>query len=125
MSDYKCSQCGATGCKLWRNETRFDGKHPPQSQRGTLYCLPCAEEAEQSSLAWVSPGHISDKVGKMIPAIPVEDRDAFWSYFHAPAELCAWWRSLRTGSPRGAPSMDDVDLPGEIGGSASRKRVRQ
>jgi hypothetical protein len=97
MIDYRCSKCGLTGHKLWRQS------HVCADQIDLL-CATCAESDQKEShpgekievgKSYVD-GHLTDQLGSLVPAIPVEDEDTFWGYTSTPNEGCLWWHQLPT-----------------------------
>lgn len=94
MSDYKCSECGASGCKLWRESHVF-------ANEVALMCAPCAAGAEfediseidqNGSIPWLHRQR-TDQIGSMVPAVPTDD-GSFWGYTSVPESGVAWWRAL-------------------------------
>ncbi len=98
-ADYKCSACGAVGCKLWRQY---------QTACPDLLCLDCSIKDQRKTLVSATPfGRITiksdskhedtsttDQIGWLVPAIPDEEGDGFWGYSSVPNEGCAWWYRL-------------------------------
>lgn len=95
--NYKCCECGATGCKLWRDKDSGDFN--------TLLCATCAAEFQQKDISDIdakgthkcsfSPQR-TDSIGWYLPAVPTETGDNFWGYGSVPANACAWWDRLPT-----------------------------
>lgn len=93
--DYKCDKCGATGVKLWRESYTF-------ADETSLYCFRCAGENQGKDVSSInaegmiptSHGHVTDQIGWLLCAIPVEGRDTYWGYTSVPDEGVAWWKKL-------------------------------
>lgn len=96
---YICSQCGATGVKLWRNSQCC-------VSAVELLCGNCAIEYATSRGHKVS-GPITcdgkvhdedcgqcDQIGWMVPAVPTEDGDTYWGYTSVPHAGVCWWKGL-------------------------------
>jgi hypothetical protein len=97
---YVCRDCGAKGCKLWREYQTF-------LNHQVLRCVDCAgknQERDVSSMdadgRRLSPeydflrGQRSDQIGWLIPAVPTEEGDTFWGYTSVPEPGVQWWRRL-------------------------------
>lgn len=82
---YRCSECGATGVKLWReNNTFLDFQ--------VLRCVHCAcKKAEKPVPTNLMEG---DQLGWLIPAVPTEDGTTYWGYTSVPMMGCIWWKRL-------------------------------
>ena len=95
--DYKCDNCGATGCKLWR-EHRV---HPDFTK---LLCAVCAAKDQYKDITDIDEDglHIGrwgtriDQIGIFIPAIPVEGKNNYWCYKSMPKAGSEWWKKLPT-----------------------------
>lgn len=98
--DYKCSKCGATQCKLWRQYNTF-------ADFIKLLCVTCAGKNQHTSVKSMNSDgkrmtklcksyHRTDQIGHLIPAIPTEDCDTYWGYTSVPEIGCEWWRRLPT-----------------------------
>ncbi|MFC1638019.1 hypothetical protein ACFL2R_01205 [Patescibacteria group bacterium] len=92
--DYNCDQCGALGVKLWREYQTF-------ADCTELLCADCAAKDQnedistmQSDGRYMGKYGMSDQIGGMMPAVPVEDEDTYWGYTSVPPEGCVWWRNL-------------------------------
>jgi len=85
---YKCSKCGAEGCKLWRQAQTL-------ASNIKLLCANCSEKNQH--------GEIDDKhpsaIGWLVEAVPTEDGDTFWGRTSIPKDGCDWWDSLPTRPP--------------------------
>lgn len=92
MVDYRCSDCGAYGVRLWR---------PYQSsmRKDSLACKMCTEHRQQDTLK-------GDEIGWYVPAIHDEADGLFWGYTSVPQYRIEWWRSLPDGSP--APLLRSI-----------------
>ncbi len=94
---YKCRNCGATGCKLWRLYQTF-----PHHQ--SLLCAKCAAKDQKMDVSDIDTdgkhggelGGRTDQIGWYIPAVPTEENDTFWGYTSVPDAGVRWWRSLPT-----------------------------
>ncbi len=93
---YKCSKCGATGCKLWCYYQAF-------LEHQDLVCAKCAAEEEEEDIRLIDKHGMhegicgpTDQIGNRIPAVPTEGGDTFWGYTSIPEPGCIWWRSLPT-----------------------------
>lgn len=110
LPDYHCSDCGASGVKLWR---------PHQGCR-PLRCAACAcqyakvpmEVDEAGTRPFEDCGFRTDNIGWQLPAIPAEP-DTFWGYTSVPESGVAWWKAL----PLAVPDTDRAAqvLRGETG----------
>lgn len=87
--DYKCSECGIKGVKLWRYGNSF---------QINLLCVDCTEEEtrKQCKLNDSDPFEKSDQIGYYLPAVPTADLayEAYWSYTCVPQSGCIWWNNL-------------------------------
>lgn len=91
---YMCSNCGVTGCKLWRQYQTF-------AEHIKLLCGPCAlvDQKEDGVIdargfKTGSHGRPSDSIGWLVPAVPTEDGNTFWGYTSVPQSGVDWWRAL-------------------------------
>lgn len=91
---YKCTECGASGLKLWREYNSFTV---------TLLCAKCAGRNQGKNIDNIDPaGFIgddhdrTDQIGWFIPAVPDEDSESYWGYTSVPDPACDWWRNLPT-----------------------------
>ena len=90
---YVCSQCRATGIKLWRQSSTF-------LEHIELMCAECVCEhlnvdissMDDSGRVETEHGR-TDQVGYMIPAVPTKD-DSFWGYTSVPEDGVNWWHNL-------------------------------
>lgn len=93
--EYKCSVCGKTGIKLWRDYQVFHN----------LYCVDCAKKDQGVEYEVYENGlHESfwrgesmgttDQIKWLVPAIPYKDEYAFWSYTSVPQDRIVWWQKL-------------------------------
>ncbi len=81
---YRCSQCDAAGCKLWRQYQTF-------ADEIQLLCASCAERDQKRE--W-DPAK-GDQIGWLVPAVPTVDGYTYWGYTSVPSEGVHWWHSLR------------------------------
>lgn len=93
-SSYACGVCKKTGVKLWRD---YGGMLSTQ----TLRCIGCAATEEGVSVRRMRPdgthmqdGRMSTWIGRLIPAIPTDENDNFWTFWSIPARAWAWWKRL-------------------------------
>lgn len=99
---YTCTDCGASGVKLWREYSAFASKT-------RLLCARCAM-ADQDK-----PGEVdddgrrdpdspcmrrTDQIGYFVPAVPTE-HGTFWGYTSVPQDRVEWWRGLPTYAAKG------------------------
>jgi len=108
-SDYKCRGCGATNCKLWRENGGF-----PCGDI-LLECVDCAVKSQNNpkvTSAFVKSaaqpgfavaedgmytdhyGSRTDQIGWRAPAVPTEDNSGYWGYTSVPQAGCDWWTRL-------------------------------
>jgi hypothetical protein len=87
---YRCGNCGANGCRLWR-------------EYGTLcpglLCADCAERDQGKRLVFSN----SDTIGWYVPAVPTADDAGWWGYTSVPDAGVAWWKALPTRPDREVP----------------------
>jgi hypothetical protein len=96
-AEYKCSKCGAIGCKLWRGY---------QDMRPDLLCCECAAKEEKKDISdidekgmrnsGIGGGYRTDQIGWQVPAVPDEEGFGYWGYCSVPQAGCDWWRNLPT-----------------------------
>lgn len=101
---YRCSGCGAFGCKLWREYQTF-------LDQQSLLCADCAGEAEGKDVSKIDsdgrrPTALSDnlrtdQIGWRIPAVPTEENNTYWGYTSVPDAGVYWWRQLPTRREKG------------------------
>lgn len=103
--DYKCDDCGATHCKLWREYSAF----PPVR----LECVDCAIKSQNNpniapAFAKIATtvqfkedgsyidhrGEETDAIGWRVPAVPDEANVSYWGYSSVPSAGVMWWKSL-------------------------------
>lgn len=86
---YRCRECGATGCKLWRVGS---------SSCIRLWCLACAEEASGARLQFgaESSDQLYNDGLNLVPAVPTPDGEEWWGYTSVPQDRVEWWRALPT-----------------------------
>ena len=93
--EYKCSKCGTSGVKLWRDYEDTD-----------LLCVKCAAkikgipftDVDEEGLHRAEYGVITDEIGWCVPAVPFEgcDDDTCWGYGSVPDDGIHWWKALPT-----------------------------
>ena len=94
--DYKCKRCGATNCKLWRED--------PATAIPQLLCAYCAGKNEDRSVDDIdaegtrttASGAQTDSIGMYFPAVPDEEGIGYWNYTYVPKAGADWWRKLPT-----------------------------
>jgi hypothetical protein len=93
---YECAECGASGCKLWRQYQTF-------ASHIRLLCVVCAGKDQSvdtsdvdsdGRFAWKDMGTRTDSIAWLVPAIPTEDGETFWGYTSVPQIGVYWWRGL-------------------------------
>jgi hypothetical protein len=92
---YRCSSCGATGVKLWRQYQTF-------LERIELLCASCALKdqikdgpVDDDGRVEFEPGRKTDQIGWLVPAVPAPG-GTFWGYTSVPDDRVRWWRALPT-----------------------------
>lgn len=101
-TDYSCSSCKSTGCKLWRQYNTF-------VVHLGLLCVDCAladqkkdpetlvdERGKHESVVGELEMGPTDQIGWLVPAVPTEDGESYWGYTSVPEAGCLWWRALPT-----------------------------
>lgn len=93
---YKCSDCGATNCKLWRKYQTF-------LNHQNLLCAKCASNEQKEDISSINENGLrksdyglTDQIGWRIPAVPTEDGETFWGYTSTPMNGYEWWKRLET-----------------------------
>lgn len=92
---YKCKECGAENCKLWR-------EYNVVASHNDLRCCPCALKAEGRQGPVGQDGRLmseyglTDQIGGLIPAAPTDDGETFWGYTSVPDDRVKWWKDLPT-----------------------------
>jgi hypothetical protein len=96
---YKCSHCGAAGCKLWRDYNTF-------LCHLELYCVDCAGADQKKDVTDLDArgrrliaeeyglGQRTDQIGWLVPAVPTAQMDTYWGYTSVPDDRCQWWHAL-------------------------------
>ena len=93
-ADYRCAQCSATGCKLWREY---------QTMSPQLLCADCAckdqekpnNVNEEGMRPFTDTGkHMTDQIGWYVPAVPDEQGIGYWGYTSVPQAGVDWWKRL-------------------------------
>ena len=80
---YECSDCGASGAKLWREYQTF-------LENQDLRCFDCACKQQKKDPATLE----GDSVGWFVPAVPTEDGSSYWGYTSVPQPGVEWWHRL-------------------------------
>src|SRR5688572_17950138 len=94
-ADYKCSKCGATGIKLWRQYQTF-------ADYIDLLCAADAMKAEKKKGVVGEDGKreseygMTDQIGDLVPAVPTQEGDTYWGYTSVPQDGVDWWKRLPT-----------------------------
>lgn len=102
--EYRCSECGAENCKLWRSYQTF-------LEHQTLTCLPCTlrdqwksiqetDEDKTKGRESISIRNI-DQIGWRVAAVPTEDGETYWGYTSVPDGGVSWWWGLPTFPAKG------------------------
>jgi len=106
---YRCTTCGAHGCKLWREYQTF-------ADHTELVCCDCAGKSQDKDVSAIdADGRIkwfvkdadgrthdmgrTDSIGLRVPAVPTEEGDTFWGYTSVPDAGVHWWKRLPTRMP--------------------------
>lgn len=85
---YVCINCGASGCRLWRQYSTF-------LEHIDLLCRECATAEQAEALAELASERIqTDTIGWRVPAVPTEDGSTFWGYTSVPQPGVEWWYRL-------------------------------
>lgn len=108
-SNYKCSVCSATGCKMWR-----------VAHDNVPFCVDCGITREKKARTLQSEfrrddvdaegrtytdGRRTDALGYLIPYVPCATNSAeTWGYTSVPNEGVRWWRCLPTWPNAGGPT---------------------
>ena len=90
---YRCSKCGASNCKLWRDYGSCE----------KLLCAHCAalnqkkqiDDIDKEGCRTTEHGR-TDQIGWYLPAVPIEHAQAYWDYQAVPNPAADWWRNLPT-----------------------------
>jgi len=96
LSSYKCSHCGASGVKLWRDYSTL---------RFALLCAPDAAHIAAAVISsmtddgkipspLIGDTEMTDQIGWYVPAVPLEDQPGYWGYTSVPIAGVEWWKSL-------------------------------
>lgn len=92
---YKCSKCGRTHSRLWRQYNTF-------ADCIKLLCSKCAPENQGITGIFNKDGRFfkdgslqpSYSIELLVPAIPTEDGRTYWGAFGIPQEGFNWWIKL-------------------------------
>lgn len=98
---YRCTECGAHGCKLWR-------QYQTCADYIALMCCDCGGKNQKHDVSAIDDGGLtisvakypSDTIGWLVPAIPTEEGDTFWGYTSVPQPGVDWWKRLPTRAVR-------------------------
>lgn len=83
-TDYACSECKATGVRLWR---------PYNQCAPDLLCYDCAL-ADQGKAEGEGRAADGYQIGWLVPAVPTESGLAYWGYGAIPQPGVVWWQGL-------------------------------
>lgn len=93
--NYKCAECGASGCKLWMFHRWLYVEK--------LICANCALAGEKLNFKINSEGcHITesgketDRIGIYLPATLNKEMSGFHIYHNTPQDRVDWWINLPT-----------------------------
>lgn len=92
---YKCSGCGASDVKLWR-------QYNTCADSIELLCVTCAcdnqKEVDHVDERGKQHGEHGphDSIGWLVPAIPCKGEPTYWGYTSVPELGVQWWRRLST-----------------------------
>ncbi len=98
-ADYRCHDCGAHGCKLWR-------EYQTMLEHQVLRCVDCAGRNQGRDVSdidargrRIAPEYSfssqrTDTIGWLVPAVPTEDGDTYWGYSSVPQPGVDWWYAL-------------------------------
>ena len=91
---YKCTKCGASKVKLWRQVNTM-------ANCIELLCGPCAMENQgktghlnEDGTRIDKYGQTIDQIGWLVPAIPDEENYTYWGYSSVPSSGVRWWKAL-------------------------------
>lgn len=88
---YKCSECGVSGVRLYREYQTF-------LNNSSLNCTKCALERYKRSHNGeefdFEGKDIAHSIGWVIAAVPCEDGRHYWGYTSVPKEGVDWWERL-------------------------------
>lgn len=89
----KCSECGVSGVKLWRETHAYS--HAP-----TLLCVACASAVNGSDPGLVNDRGVrpiangsTDQIGWFVPAVP-DGNGNWWGYTSIPQDAYDAWAAL-------------------------------
>lgn len=91
--ELECENCGAKGCKLWRDYGTFTTH---------LLCAFCAAEVQGVSIETIREdgtrigpnGGRTDQIGWCVPAVQDPEDGALWGYTSIPIEDYKLWQDL-------------------------------
>ena len=98
--EYKCSKCGKSHIKLWREYQTFSPK---------LFCAECAAKNQKMTITIMRQDGkyhdtqskdgmgYTDQIGWLVPAVPDEEGVGFWGYTSVPPAGVKWWQLLPNG----------------------------
>ncbi len=83
-TDYRCADCGATGCRMYREYNTF-----LEHQR--LRCTACALKDQKKNAPDNARAHT---IEWLVAAVPTEDNESYWGYTSVPQAGVEWWDRL-------------------------------
>lgn len=90
--DYRCKDCGAYGCKLWRETNCF---------APSLFCVDCVNKKKGTHTEPDAGGRVpsehggqTDHFNGYVPAVPDEEGLGYWGFTSVPENGVNWWRAL-------------------------------
>jgi len=93
---YKCSCCGASNVKLWRDSG-------PLASEVELLCARCASIKSGDSISNITSEGlhmgdrgITDQIGDYLPAVLTKDGKSFYQYTTVTFIAIKWWKGLPT-----------------------------
>jgi len=104
---YKCSECGNAGVKLWRQYNtlacfvRLLCADCAKADQGVDYEI--AEDGMHEGDDLMGP---TDTIEWLVPAVPTEDGYTYWGYTSVPQAGCDWWdKRLPLARPKWRPAV--------------------
>lgn len=91
--NYACTECGASGVRLFREYQTF-------LNHSSLECTACAlkhyKKSHDGKDYDFEGKDITYDIGWMVCAIPAAEGKTFWGYCSVPTEAIEWWKRLPT-----------------------------
>ena len=99
LRDYRCRNCGATGCKLWRDGGCFVAPSP--------LCCDCTARASGKDVSDLREDGIridplfgeTEHIGWYVPCIPMDNGAGYYGVGNTPEAAVAWWKELPLRAP--------------------------